>query len=360
MTDTVDIIRCNTTISSSDISNNESLSILSHRPHPSFTKSPAFNNGVGSDSISPFPISLKGGSSGSPRRSGMTAVSPSHNSTPSKESRAVESLTGGGNAGVDTLKFMGESSYDCRSSDSNRKVVEVAVHCIAGPPRMWQRAVMLAAGYEEPRPNSLILKGEESKSVDSKVNCLKTSRVPPIVLFLLSDAERLLDRSSSQHSQYLSPSNGRNPVGGLGVTDELQPPVDFSSASFQSVTNDLDAHKSTAHSDVNIKDSHISNHMIDEKLHSTAFRIWRSFQSWGLNPHKKNLIPDSERSKLDNNYRATVETYDDNKDFYEINIHLLARKDPIYSMILSAIIEYQQISTRFFHHFKVLRNIYHG
>ena len=77
-------IRCNTTISSSDISNNESLSILSHRPHPSFAKSPAFNNGVGSDSISPFPISLKGGSSGSPRRSGMTAVSPSHNSIPSK------------------------------------------------------------------------------------------------------------------------------------------------------------------------------------------------------------------------------------------------------------------------------------
>ena len=237
-------IRSNTTISSSNISNNESLSILSHRPHPSFTKFPAFNNGVGSGSISPFPISLKGGSSGSPRRSGMTAVSPSHNSTPSKESRAVESLIGGGNAGVDTLKFMGESSYDCRSSDSNRKVVEVEVHRIAGPPRMWQRAVMLAAGYEEPLPNSLILKGEESKSVDSEVNCLKTSRVPPIVLFLLSDAERLLDRSwnaedfTSQHSQYLSPSSGRNPVGGLGVTDELQPPVDFSSASFQSVTND--------------------------------------------------------------------------------------------------------------------------
>ena len=89
--------------------------------------------------------------------------------------------------------------------------------------------------------------------------------------------------------------------------------------------------------------------MIDEKLHSTAFRIWRSFQSWGLNPHKKNLIPDSERSKLDNNYRATVETYDDNNDFYEINIHLLARKDPIYSMIL---IDYQQISTRFFSSFQ--------
>ena len=49
---------------------------------------------------------------------------------------------------------------------------------------------------------------------------------------------------------------------------------------------------------------------------------------------------------------TTVETYDDNNDFYEINIHLLARKDPIFSMILSAIIEYQQISTRFFSSFQ--------
>ena len=341
----------------SDVSSNESRGVLIHSPRPSFTTPPSFNNGVGSDSVSPFPISLKGGSSGSPRRSGKTAVSASCNSTQVRievnESRAVESQSGGRNIRSDILKQMGESSFDWKTADSDRKVVEVAVHRIAGPPRMWQRAVMLASGYEEYSPDILILKGADSNIANSKLNCLKTSRIPPIVLFLLSDAESLLDRSwgkenvSLQQSQILPASSGQNLIGGSDVLDKLEAPLDSISASIRAVKINLDAHKCTAYNNVNMKDCHSYNHIENEKLHSTAFLIWQDFQSWGLNPHKKKLITIAERGILDNIHRATVETYKNKEDSHGNELYLLARKDPIYSMILEAIIEYRQFLTRF-------------
>ena len=341
---------------------NQSQRMVGNRLHYSDMVSSTSHEGVGSDCTSPFPVSCVGGSSASPRRLERRVGSSSCtgdlgrggvNNIRGEEGHSPEGQ------GKKNETPMHSGAFVCKGSVSeNSRLMEgVSVPRIAGPPRMWRRAVMIAAGYGyEDHPKDDILSGGNNGD-NLEADRVETISAPPIILFLLCDTDRLLSRfryvlaNPTEQSHFLPPGN-QNTVMQTGISDETI-------SSSQSIKHGLDVRTDRSRS-VNSPYDRVNSNadsLIDEELHSTVFKIWQQFQSWGLNAHKNNLFYASNSNytynKLENVGVSSIKE-DQNEDGE--NLKIFVRKDPIYSMILAALMDYKCFLTRFISSFQNIAN----
>ena len=235
---------------------------------------------------------------------------------------------------------------------------------VTGPPRLWYRAVKVAAGYEEysltcaavetipeVNPNAIFRK--------NKIKGRKLIPPPAIVLFLMSDALDLLKgdlrahpspfKSTAKVSSTLPSGTPEhtNKSTGIQTRDSTRKFNIFSSPIVNNRHMD-----STA-------DRDIADNYIDEELHYTVYQHWLRFQNWGLNPHKygtpsfsKNMTvpmgfdgaygPGSVGNSVIGRSSSSQKRVNANGDSNDtIHFHLRVRKDPIYLVIQATITEYK-------------------
>ena len=243
---------------------------------------------------------------------------------------------------------------------------------VSGPPRIWHRAVKVAAGYEEYSLSSAASASTENvpevnSNVVNRKNKIKGRKVippPPIVLFLMSDALHLMKDDLRAHpSAFKVPSNETSTI--------ATGPLDCSSGtqtrdSTRKFNFNLSPKVSNRYMDFPDKDKEkeieAEEHYIDEELHYTIYEHWLCFQTWGLNPHRygtgmgslsfpKKITVSSEFGSpqgprsMGNSFNGSNKSFQkrlngETSDAMQ-HFHFRVRKDPIYLVIQAAIMEYK-------------------
>ena len=256
---------------------------------------------------------------------------------------------------------------------------------VSGPPRIWHRAIKVAAGYEEYSLSSASSASTEnvpevnSNAVFRKIKTKgrKTIPPPPIVLFLMSDALHLMKDDLRAHPSPFKVSSNETSTVTTGPpdcssgTETRDSTRKWNFNSSPKVSNrymdfpDKDKDKKKE------KEKDAEEHYIDEELHYTVYEHWLYFQTWGLNPHRfgggtgmglhsfsKNITVSSEIGSplgprsMRNSFNGNGSNKSFQKRFNSDSLdamqrfHLRVRKDPIYLVIQAAIMEYKLCQIR--------------
>jgi hypothetical protein len=160
----------------------------------------------------------------------------------------------------------------------------------AGSPRLWQQAVLTAAGYDYESERNLF-----------------AAPIPPLILFLLTDAEKLipgaLRASESGFSSAAAALNGGN------VSPSINPDASGRYRSTDRVTR------------LNVVD----------ELHETAHTLWQAHRSWGSARHASGK-GSHHHGHHHGHHSRSINSATGNED---------GQKDPAYQLILSALVEYK-------------------
>ena len=248
---------------------------------------------------------------------------------------------------------------------------------VSGPPRIWHRAVKVAAGYEEYSLSSAASASTESVPEvnsnavyrKSKTKGRKVIPPPPIVLFLMSDALHLMKEDLRAHPSPFKVTTNETSTIAIG-------PLDCSSGtqtrdSTRKFNFNLSPKVSNQYIDFADKDKeknkYDEEHYINEELHYTVFEHWLCFQTWGLNPHRyggtgshsisKNSVVSSEFGSshgprsMGNSFNGNNKSFQkrlngDSLDAMPQHFHIRVRKDPIYLVIKATIMEYKVCQIR--------------
>ena len=239
---------------------------------------------------------------------------------------------------------------------------------VAGPPRLWYRAVKVAAGYEEYSLTSAALENIPEVNANAiirknKIKGRKLIQPPPIALFLMSDALDLLKGDLRAHPSPFKSTAKESST--LPSTLPLGPP-EHTNNSPGTQTRDSTRRFNILSSPIvnnrhmdSTTDRDIEDNFIDEELHYAVYQHWLRFQTWGLNPHKygtpsfsKNMTvpigfdgmhgPGSVGNSMIGTSNSSQKRVNVNVDSNDtVHFHLRVRKDPIYLVIKATIIEYK-------------------
>jgi hypothetical protein len=279
-----------------------------------------------------------------------------------------------------------------RPGGSGSGISSTAVR-MSGPPNLWQRAVILAAGYDENAAGNTL--GNVSGSANDRIASTsprgggrgggaprgrsngKNAPPPPIVLFLLSDAEDILKgalRALSHLGQSLPSDEVLSPYDRSRGPSSVSPISPYSRPFYFDLKMNatLSGDYLVTDPSPKVTDSVSVWALTDAELHFAAFEIWLNFQDWGLNAHKvrKNTfsrrecqtVEQSSSSKLNSNRDdGASDGFSPMKPPSERNgrrisssssgkegqpLYVAVRKDPLYSLIMAAILEYKALQGR--------------
>ena len=268
---------------------------------------------------------------------------------------------------------------------------------MSGPPNLWQRAVIIAAGYDENAVGNVLGSGSAHDRIavtsprgagGSGVGIRgggaprgrsngKNVPPPPIVLFLLSDAEEILKGSlrAIPHLGQSPPSEEiLSPYDRFRGPSSVSPISPFSRPSYFDMKMNATSSGDFVVTDPlsKVPDGASLSVLTDAELHFAAFEIWLNFQDWGLNAHKARrnafsrrecqILEQSSGSRLNSNSDdRTSDGFSPMKSQNERNgrrinssssgkegqpLYLAVRKDPLYSLVMAAILEYKALQGR--------------
>lgn len=268
---------------------------------------------------------------------------------------------------------------------------------IAGSPNLWQQAVIMATGYEglfsqfnheNKNKNEKINRNDRNnsenlnKDYDIQNGKDSSSPAPPVVSFLLSDAERHLTGMLRSYPyklefQLLSPSSSSSSKKRPIKTFKQQPSFLPSELSELDVLPLESSSKNESYNfgnqdniegevDDTIIHDDLKCEIIHAELHGIVLHLRNVFQLWGLNKFKDihHSIDHENNDNNNNNSNNHKFNFDDSVGAENGNTDFRVRKDPIYLAILASIIEYKilqlRLSSAFKHtayNFSLLENI---
>lgn len=167
---------------------------------------------------------------------------------------------------------------------------------VIGSPRIWQHAVLLAAGFGGGAQN---LNGSNGMMTSPM-----PSNLPPVLLFLLSDGAVYIS-ALFRAIEF--------PIEGIGFGQD--------GFTVNSASNPL---QSAAHALADYSNPLLSTLAANEELHENALRLFIQFRKWGHNPTTNVSI---QNSFLNGNRENAADH----------------QRDPIYQLILSALLQYKRL-----------------
>ena len=187
-----------------------------------------------------------------------------------------------------------------------------------GSARLWQQAVLQASGHEYMPPTVDTVSGARKASGSAGAGQGHSSGpgTPPIILFLLSDAERIL--SGALRANEL-------PTDGTGF---VRPALGSNTSSFSS---DMD-----------------SPTVANEELHECVYRVWNHFRRWGSDNNSNGgsttaLVPGRQGVwgfGSANSLQQPTSFYSQAANQAELAD---VQRDPLYQLILTTVLQYKSL-----------------
>lgn len=172
-----------------------------------------------------------------------------------------------------------------------------------GSPRLWQQAVLTSSGFD-----SIDFTSISNGNIVNK-NPLGVTKIPPVLLFLMSDAERLLPGRLRGCESHIDGAQGK-----FISEEELQ----------------LKTRSSPNNPETAIVLA------ANEELHETVFQLWLAFRDWGNSASKQESSPVRGRRDVD----STVSMY---VNYVATGFDSNLPRDPVYQLILAVILRYKSL-----------------